>query len=157
VFVISKELLGSGTGYDLVRRGVTGTASDTANWWHDLDPTRHLGAPPRAPGGVLAAAGWVSPASTPASCSAERPHQPAAGRPTVVPDRRWMRLLGLRPIQDAAAGAAGPPPRRTAPKVLPPRTWTGPIRAITATTWSVTSTTPPKWPATKTRASPQQT
>ena len=32
-----------------------------------------------------------------------------------------MRLLGLRPIQDAAAGAGGPPPRRTAPKVLPPR------------------------------------
>jgi len=52
VFVISKELLGSGTGYDLVRRGVTGTASDNANRWHDFDPTRHLGAPPRAPGGV---------------------------------------------------------------------------------------------------------
>jgi pyruvate/2-oxoglutarate dehydrogenase complex dihydrolipoamide dehydrogenase (E3) component len=28
--------------------------------------------------------------------------------------------------------------------VLPPRTWTGPICAITATTWSVISTTPPQ-------------
>jgi len=88
-------------------------------------------------------------------------------RRTPSPTRRGSANRGTWSALNAPSGPASHPRRscgrrrpateadRAQGVTTPDLDWA--ICAITATTWSVTSTTPPKWPATKTRASPQQT